>query len=110
MLIVIASDPRTSHRPAEAVRVAAGLAALGSIPIEICFCEASALILSQPSESFIDGETLRKYLPVLAEHAKAIYAESGDPFLEGTEQVPYRRIGLTELAEIASKQKQVIRF
>ncbi len=110
MLIVIATDPRTSHRPAEAVRVAAGLASLGSIPIETCFCEASALILSQSSESFIDGEILRQNLPLLAKHAKAIYAESGDPFLEGTPQIEYQRIGLTDLAELASKQPQVIRF
>ena len=110
MLVVIASDPRTSHRPAEAVRVAAGLASFGSIPLEVCFCEAAALILSQPSNSFVDGDVIRQHLALLNEHAKAIYAESGDPFLEGQAQVDYRRVGLTELAELAKKQAQVIRF
>jgi hypothetical protein len=110
MLIVIASDPRTSHRPAEAIRVASGLASMGSVPIEVCFCEAAALVLSQEADRLIDGEIIKKYLPLLARSAQSVWAESGDPCLQGTEQIPYTRIGLTELSQLAKTQNQVIRF
>ncbi len=110
MLIIIASDPRTSHRPAEAVRVAAGLAALGQQRISVCFCETAALILSQAPTGFVDGSVLREHLPLLAQEAQGIYAETGDPILEGTEQIPYQRIGLTELAALARDASGVLRF
>ena len=110
MLIVIASDPRTSHRPAEAIRVAAGLAALGTLPIDVCFCGAAALVLSKPSEEFVDGEIIEKNLALLEKQAQGIWAETGDPFLEGAKRIRYTRIGLTELSQLANRQSQVIRF
>lgn len=110
MLIVIASDPRASHRPAEAIRVASGLSSIGSIQIEICFCGLAALILSQNSDLFVDGEIIKKHLPLIAKSAEKIWAESGDPILEGEEQIPYTRLGLTELSELARRHDRVVRF
>ena len=110
MLIVIASDPRTSHRPAEAIRVAAGLAALGSIPIDVCFCGAAALVLSNGCDRFVEGDLIEKNLDLLEAHANGIWAETGDPFLAGTERISFKRIGLTELSQLVNQQAQVIRF
>ena len=110
MLIIIATDPRESHRPAEAVRVAAGLAALGSLPIEVCFCQSATLLLGKTSFRFVDEEILKQHLPLLSKYARRIMAESGDPFLSQEAQVPYERIGLTELSALAAQHEQVIRF
>ncbi len=110
MLIVISTDPRASHRPAEAVRVAAGLAALGELSIEVCFSQAGALILSQPASALVDGDIIQQSLPLLAKHAANIWAETGDPFLKGEKQIDYQRIGLDALAKIAGRQSRVIRF
>ena len=110
MLFIISSDPRTSHRAAEAVRVAAGLAAIGQQEISVCFSQAAALIVSQSSQTFVDGDVIQKHLPLLAQHAQAIWVESGDPFLEGDPLVPLQRLGLTELAEKAANSKGVLRF
>ena len=110
MLIVIASDPRETHRPAEAIRVAAGLAALGSVDIEVCFCQAAALVLGPKTDDLVDAHIIRDHLPLLAQHAKRICAESGDPFLSEPKRIDYQRIGLTELAQWAARQRHVIRF
>lgn len=110
MLIVIASDPRTSHRPAEAIRVAAGLAALEELPIEVCFCQAAALILHHPPTSFQDGDIIARHLPLIERYCPKIYAESGDPFFEGKAKLPYQRIGMNELTALANQHSQLLRF
>lgn len=110
MLVIIASDPHQSHRPAEGVRVAAGLASYGTLPVKVCFCQVAGVILSRDPSGFVDGDVIKRYLPALAKHATAILAESGDPILEGEPRVPFQRIGLTELAELAKTESKVIRF
>ena len=110
MLIVIASDPRTSHRPAEAIRVTAGLAALGELSIDVCFCQAAALILHLSPTSFRDADLLAQHLPMIEQYCPNIYAESGDPYLEGEARLPYQRIGMNELTALANRHSQVVRF
>ena len=110
MLLIVSADPRRSGRAAEAVRVAAGLAAIGELGIEVCFCQAAALILSRPPATLVDGETIASSLPVLERHACALWAESGDPFLEGDPRANYRRISLEELLRLARRHQQVLRF
>lgn len=109
MLILIQSDPRKSHRPAEAVRVAAGLAALGSLSIKVCFRQSAALILSESTNVLIDGAVICRHLPTLAAHAKAIYAEAS-PFLFGNAPIPYKRITLIDLKKISQNEKHILRF
>lgn len=110
MLIVISADPRANHRAAEAVRVAAGLAALGELRVGVCFCGAGALILSRPAASFADGEVIETSLPVLAKYAAKIWAQTDDSFLEGERRVNYERVGANELDAIAAYAGYVIHF
>lgn len=100
LLIVVSADPRANRRAAEAVRVAAGLAALGELRVQTCFCGVGALILSRPASSFADGEVIESSLPVLAKHAAKIWAKADDSFLEGERQADYERIGADEWANI----------
>ncbi|MCS1410277.1 MAG: hypothetical protein M2R45_03469 [Verrucomicrobia subdivision 3 bacterium] len=110
MLVIITADPRTSHRPAEAIRVAAGLAALGELEIEVCFCQTAAPMLTQPAVAFIDSNVIEQYLPLLAKHAKTIWAESSEPYLKGVKQLDHQHISPNELTQLTSRQSQVIRF
>lgn len=110
MLVIIASDPHESHRPAEGIRVAAGLASYGTLSVKVCFCQVAGVILSRDSSHFVDGNVIKQYLPLLAKHTTAIFAESGDPILEGDPKIPFQRIALTELAELAKTESKVIRF
>ena len=110
MLILITADPRASHRTAEAVRVAAGLAAIGELTIEVCFSGAGALVLSRRADDFVDGGTIARNLPILGRHAKAVWVETGDPFLEGERQIEFQRINLGGLIQITGGQAQTICF
>lgn len=110
MLIVVSADPRLNRRAAEAVRVAAGLAALGELRVGVCFCGVGVLILSRPASAFADGEVIEASLPVLAKHAAKIWAKANDSFLEGERQTNYERISANELAAIAAYAGYMIRF
>ena len=110
MLIVVSADPRANHRAAEAVRVAAGLAALGELRVGVCFCGAGALILSRPASAFADGEVIETSLSVLAKYAAKIWAQTDDSFLEGEKQTNYERIVANELDAIAAYAGYVIHF
>lgn len=110
LIVIIAVDPRTNRRAAEAVRVAAGLAALGELRVQVCFCEAGSLILSRPAASFADGEVIEASLPILAKYAAKIWAQSDDSFLEGERQTNYERLGADGWARIVGGAVRVIRF
>lgn len=100
MLIIVSADPRANRRAAEAVRVAAGLAAIGELRVQTCFCGVGSLILSRPASSFADGEVIETSLPVLAKHAAKIWAKADDSFLAGERQANYKRVVADEWAKI----------
>lgn len=110
MLIVVSADPRANRRAAEAVRVAAGLAALGELRVGVCFCGAGALILSRSASSFADGEVIETSLPILAKHAANIWAKAEDSFLEGERRTNYKHIGADEWAKIVGGDVHKICF
>jgi len=64
-LFVIASDPRTSHRPAEAVRIAAGVAAWKKVDVSLYLHGDAARILDESAGDFVDEEHIERYLPML---------------------------------------------
>ena len=67
ILIVVTSDPRRSSKPAEAVRIAAGISAGGGVEVSLCFCGDSVLALGEANSELIDGGNFSRYLPLLLE-------------------------------------------
>jgi len=63
-LFVIASDPRTSHRPAEAVRIAAGVGAWKKVDVSLYLHGEAARILDEAAGDFVDEEHIERYLPM----------------------------------------------
>ena len=65
VLILISSDPRNSPRPAEALRVAAGLAAGGRVRVMV-FLGGAAAVLSEPlAFDLPGGEAMTAHLASL---------------------------------------------
>lgn len=60
--LVIREDPRLSHRPVEALRIALGLAA-GENPITVVLIGQAVQLLAEETDDIVDGEILEKYLP-----------------------------------------------
>ena len=66
--MVITGDPLTSHRPAEALRIALGLDSGGKDRLTIILRGPAARLLTEEVQEAVDGEELAdRYLPVFEE-------------------------------------------
>jgi hypothetical protein len=62
ILVVIRQDPRRSHRPVEALRIALGLAA-GDHDVTVALQNDAARLLTDDTDDIVDADILEKYLP-----------------------------------------------
>lgn len=76
-LFVIASDPRTSHRAAEAIRIAAGVCAWKKVDVSVYLHGEAKRILEDKTGDFVDEEQLERYLPMLREEGR-VYVPKND--------------------------------
>lgn len=111
-LVIVNSDPRTSPRPAEAIRIAAGVGTWKRVQVTLVLCEAAVLALSEFPDELLDEDHFVRYLPILKEWGRPVYVETGAPFLEdlGETPVPYERITVSQLATMAAASDLVLRF
>jgi len=112
VLIVVTGDPRRSARPAEAVRIAAGLSANGRLAVTLCLRGDSVLALGGDTEDFLDGDHFTRYLPVMAETGRIIFVQtdSGKPLTNEPALVPVQRISELELENLITSSDRVLRF
>lgn len=62
LAVVIREDPRTSHRPVEALRIALGLVA-GTHTVTVVLLGEAWRLISEDTDDIIDVDILEKYLP-----------------------------------------------
>jgi len=111
-LFIVNSDPRTSPRTAEAVRIAAGIGTWKKVDVTLVLCEAAVLALSEFPDELVDEDNFTRYLPIVGEFGRPVYVETGAPLLEdlGQTPVPYERISVAQLARLAADSDYVLRF
>jgi hypothetical protein len=111
-LFVIQSDPRGSGRPAEAVRIAAGVGAWKNVEVAVYLREAAVLALGEHVEGLVDGENFARYLPLLRESGHPVYAQKGAAALGelGPATAPFEEISDEQLAGMAAACGCVLRF
>lgn len=73
-LVFIKSDPRESPRPAEAVRVTAGLSG-GEFPVSVYLFKEALSLFDDDLEDLEDGEILMKFWTAFPEMGVEIYYE-----------------------------------
>src|SRR5262245_57775440 len=112
ILVIVNSDPRVSPRPAEAVRIAAGVGAWKRVEISLALCDAAVLALSEFPDDLVDEDNYVRYLPIIGEWGRPVYVERGAPLLSeiGQSPVPFKEITQAELAVLASSSDGVLRF
>ena len=112
LLLIISGDPRHSTRPAEAVRIAAGILPWGQVRLQVCLRDAAVLALDPRAEDWDCGEAFVRHLPGIAQHAKSVWVQSDSPFLAGLTDpiVPFERISTAQLARRAAECDCVMRF
>lgn len=110
VLFVISGDPRTSARPAEAVRIAAGVAAWKKVNVKIYLRNAAVRSLSESPDELVDEDNYVRYLPLLNDAGCPIYVQRGSPALAEIGRAParYEEITDEQLAELAAQSTYVL--
>ncbi len=112
VLILITSDPRTSHRPAEAIRIAAGVGVWKRAEVIIYLREPAVLALSEDTGGFVDEENYTRYLPLVRDSGHPIYVQRGAALLPkaGETSFKFEELADDELARLAAHSTYVMRF
>ena len=112
VLVIVTDDPRVSARPAEAIRIVAGVGAWEKTRIRLYLRDAAVLALSEHSDELVDSENYSRYLPMLSTAGQAIYAQHGASSLlkRGRASLSFEEINDRQLAELAANSDYVLRF
>ncbi len=111
ILFVIESDPRSSHRPAEAIRIAAGVGGWKRSEVRLFLCQAAASLLTESSDALMDGENFEQYLPLLADSPHPIYiGRDASAAVEPGQRFRVERLSPAELATLAAESDCVVHF
>ena len=112
LLFIVASDPRTSARPAEAVRIAAGVGAWQKAEVHLYLRGAAVLALSEFADELIDEDNFTRYLPMLRHGDQRLWVQKGNPLLAdlGQPALPFEEIDDAQLARRCAASSHVLRF
>lgn len=112
VLFVIREDPRTSPRPAEAVRIAAGLAVGSRLQVAVYLRGPAAWMLSERAEEWVDGDHFREYLPFIVQREALLFLQEGIlPRLGLTAPtIACREINDADLGALIEQYRYVVRW
>jgi hypothetical protein len=112
VLFMVTSDPRVSARPAEAVRIAAGVGAWETLDAVLYLRGAAVLALGEDAEELVDGDNFVRYLPLATEAGRRVCAQRGSPLLTelGETRISFVPMDDDELARLAADSECVVRF
>jgi len=75
-LVLIETDPRTSARPAEGIRIAAGIGAWKKTDVTLLLRgPVAGYSLQEFADELVDEDNFTRYLPIVAEQPRPIYVE-----------------------------------
>lgn len=112
VLFIITGDPRTNHRPAEAVRIAAGVGTWKKTDISVYLRGPAVLALSEFVDELVDEDNYTRYLPIIGEFGRPVYVQAGEPCLRDIEPatLPFEAIDDQRLAALAAAHSIVVYF
>ena len=111
-LVMIETDPRTSPRPAEAIRIAAGIGAWKKTDVTLLLRGPAGYALQEYADELVDEDNFTRYLPLVAEHERPIYVEDSFvdwPALEHS-AFRYEKISREKTAELIRANDYLIRL
>jgi sulfur relay (sulfurtransferase) DsrF/TusC family protein len=111
-LFIITGDPRTSAKPAEAIRIAAGVGTWKKANIRVYLRGPAVLALSEFVDEFVDEDNFSRYFPIIGEFGRAIYVQRGAKMLDdiGESPLEFEEIDDAQLARLAADSDYVLRF
>lgn len=111
-LFIVTGDPRTSARPAEAIRIAAGVGTWRKTEVTLYLRDAAVLALGEFTDELMDEDNFNRYLPIVKEFGRPVYVQRGCPLLSelGEATLPFEEIDDARLAALAASSDYVLRF
>lgn len=112
VLFLITGDPRVSARPAEAIRVAAGVGTWKKVGVTVYLRGPAVLALAEFPDDLVDADHYDHYLPLLGGLDSPVYVAQGEPLLAelGEPRLPYKEIDGAALAQLCAENDSVMRF
>ncbi|MCG3115325.1 MAG: DsrE family protein [Candidatus Manganitrophus sp. SA1] len=108
VVVLIQSDPETSHRAVEGIRIALGLAS-GEHAVEVILTGRAPLLLTPDTDTFVDGEMAGKFLSTLQEFIPTFYIDQESAKEVDLSESDYKTVPLSK-KEIAEKIAAAQRF
>ena len=112
MLFVITSDPRSSPRPAEAIRIAAGVGAWRKTGVGLYLRGHAVWTLSEFPDELVDEDNFVRYLPSVGEWGHPVLVQKGAAAAAdlGEPPVALEEIDDETLAGVVARADYVARF
>jgi hypothetical protein len=112
-LVIIETDPRTSARPAEAIRIAAGIGVWKKTDVTLLLRgPVAGYSLQEYADELVDEDNFTRYLPLVAESLRPIYLEDSFFALNALAGSPwtYEVIPVAKTAELIRTHDYLIRL
>jgi hypothetical protein len=112
-LVIIETDPRTSPRPAEAIRIAAGIGVWKKTDVTLLLRgPVAGYSLQEYADELVDEDNFTRYLPLVAELPRPIYIEDTFTDLAALEGSPwkYEVIPVARSADLVRENDYLIRL
>jgi len=112
-LVMIETDPRTSARPAEAIRIAAGIGVWKKTDVTLLLRgPVAGYSLQEYADELVDDDNFTRYLPLVAEFPRPIYLEDSFTDLSALEGSPwkYEVVSPARTAELIRANDYLIRL
>lgn len=112
LCVIVTSDPRTSDRPAEAIRIAAGIGTWKKTEVSLYLRGPAILGLGEYVDDLKEEDNFTRYLPILHDLGRSIHVQKGAPeILElGESPVAFGELDDDQLAHHISQATYVMRF
>jgi hypothetical protein len=112
-LVIVETDPRISARPAEAIRIAAGIGVWKKTDVTLLLRgPVAGYSIQEYADDLVDEDNFTHYLPLVAELPRPIYVEDSFTDLAALEGSPwkYEMISAVKTAELVRANDYVIRL
>jgi hypothetical protein len=110
--LIIASDPRASGRPGEAIRLAAGLSAGQRVDLTVYLHGPAIRTLSESVDGLVDEENFDQYWPILRESGLPVWVPRQAVELTdlGPPRSPFQEASPSQLTQLLRASTYVLRF
>ncbi len=112
MLILIESDPRTSPRPAEAIRVAGGIGVWQQVKVNVVLRHVASHACTGSVAELADGSLFKQFIPMVRESGGEVYMQADDETMQTIDgdTLMKRNIKDSQLIELTAEADYLLRF